>query len=212
MRNEVIIDPRIQIKEYEKYMDAPVAISVTGDFDESLAQAFTNALDITEQKALQSGQKILPITIDSYGGDVYALNSCMDAIRNIDPRLTIATINRGKAMSAGAILFTCGHQGYRYMYRNATLMYHSVSAGASGTVEDMEVSLDEAKRLHSDILKQASKNIGKKENFFDALIKKNRDKDLYLDAPTAVELGIANKIASPRFRVEVSMDIKFLDK
>lgn len=211
MRNEFIIDDRIHSKEIDKLMHLPVSVTLAGGFDEELGAAFRSALATAEQRALTSKQGILPIIIDSYGGDVYALNACVDAIKAVDPRLKIATICIGKAMSAGAILFTCGHNGYRYMTKNATLMFHGVRGEIGGTLEDIKVEAEEMQLLHNEMLKVASKNIGKKEKFFEELVKKNRDKDYFFRAEEAIALNIANKIGLPKFKIQLSYDIKFLD-
>ena len=119
------------IKEIE-LRKSPTIIRVN-KFDEDSAKKFA------EQMALahNTGQKVIPVVIDSYGGQVYSLMSMIASIKSSD--LPIMTVIEGKAMSCGAILFSFGSEGMRYMDKNSTLMIHDVSSGAFGKVEEMEV-------------------------------------------------------------------------
>lgn len=204
-------DPRILVNEVDKLILTPAAVSLHGDFCEETAAAFKRALAQAESRALETGQSIIPIEIDSYGGEIYSLMSCIDAIKALDKSITIATIVTGKAMSAGAILFTCGHEGFRYMSKNSTLMFHPASAGTEGTVQDMEISLDEAKRLNDLIMEIASKNINKPKDFLINMIRNKNNSNLYITANHAVNSGIANKIGIPRFALDVKYEIHFDD-
>ena len=85
-------------------------------FDEDSAADFANKMAM----AHNTGQGVIPIVIDSYGGQVYSLMSMISNIKAAE--LPIATIIEGKAMSCGAILFSFGTQGYRFMDPDATVM------------------------------------------------------------------------------------------
>ena len=63
-------------------------------------------------------------------------------------RIPVATIVQGKAMSCGAILFSFGAEGMRYMDPDSTLMIHDVSSMAWGKVEEVKVSAEETDRLN----------------------------------------------------------------
>lgn len=109
------------LKEPSLIDDLPVIIRLS-KFDESNAKAFSAAM----MKAQNTGQPVVPVIIDSYGGQVYSLMSMISDIKN--SRIPVATIVQGKAMSCGAILFSFGTDGYRYMDPDATLMIHDVSS------------------------------------------------------------------------------------
>ena len=85
------------IKEVE-LRKSPVIIRVN-KFDEDAAKKFDEQISL----AHNTGQKVIPVVIDSYGGQVYSLMSMISAIKHAD--LPIATIVEGKAMSCGAVLF-----------------------------------------------------------------------------------------------------------
>ena len=95
----------------------PIIIRVN-KFDEDSAKEFSAKMAL----AHNTGQKVIPIVIDSYGGQVYSLMSMISNIRMSE--VPVATIIEGKAMSCGAILFSFGEDGMRYMDKDATLMIH----------------------------------------------------------------------------------------
>ncbi|MAG25530.1 hypothetical protein CMI47_08120, partial [Candidatus Pacearchaeota archaeon] len=91
----------------------PIIIRVN-KFDEKSAKEFQESV----AQAHNTGQKVIPVTIDSFGGQVYSLMAMISAIKHAE--LPVATIVEGKAMSCGAILFSFGEQGMRFMDPDAT--------------------------------------------------------------------------------------------
>ena len=81
------------IKDIE-FKHSPVIIRVN-KFDEDAASEFAAKIGL----AHNTGQKIIPVVIDSYGGQVYSLMSMIAAIKASE--LPVATIVEGKAMSCG---------------------------------------------------------------------------------------------------------------
>ena len=86
------------IKEIELRKN-PIVIRVN-KFDEKASKEFDSQVAL----AHNTGQKVIPIVIDSYGGQVYSLMSMISAINHCE--IPVATIVEGKAMSCGAILFS----------------------------------------------------------------------------------------------------------
>src|ERR1019366_7005279 len=131
MQKYLSVDPRIRAKHTELIAD-PVIIRLKGTIYEEMADKFSSDMS----KSHDSGQPVIPVVIDSYGGDVYSL---LDMISHIQAsKIPVATIVEGKAMSAGAILFGFGWPGYRYMAEHATLMIHDISSGGWGKVEEIK--------------------------------------------------------------------------
>ena len=79
------------IKEIE--LRTPPQIIRVNKFDEKSAKEFQDQISL----AHNTGQKIIPVVIDSYGGQVYSLMSMIAAIRASE--LPVATNVEGKAMS-----------------------------------------------------------------------------------------------------------------
>lgn len=200
------IDPRTKIEDIDK-LDVPVGVQFTGDFTEESAAKFRSELNVAEYAARLSGQDIIPITIDSYGGDVYALMSCLDAVDACS--LPVATIVEGKAMSAGAFLFAYGKQGHRYVAPGATLMYHSAQYFAYGKHEEIKNSAKAIEFLQKRMFERVSKRIGKPLDWLDQKLMEQRHLDWYLSPEEAVELGFANHIGVPVMNVEIKMTHSF---
>ena len=190
-----------QIKELELRHN-PVMIRVN-KFDEDSAKDFTDKMAL----AHNTGQKVIPVIIDSYGGQVYSLMAMIGVIKA--SKLPVATVIEGKAMSCGAILFTFGEEGMRFMDKDATLMIHDVSSAAWGKVEEVKASADESERLNEKVYKMMARNCGHPDDFF---IKKVHDRgraDWYIDASEAKKLKIANHLRIPTLSVDVNLDMSF---
>ena len=189
------------IKEVE--LHKPPVIIVVNKFDEKTASDFRRAMSM----AHNTGQKIIPIIIDSYGGQVYSLMSMIAAIKASE--LPVATIVEGKAMSCGAILFTFGEEGMRYMDPNATLMIHDVSSMDWGKVEELKASAAEADRLNDKVYKMMAQNCGKRDDYFMKIVDKKKHADWFLDAAEAKKHNLANHLRLPTMNINVDVDIDF---
>ena len=187
------------IKEIE--LRKPPQIIRVNKFDEKSAKEFQDQISL----AHNTGQKIIPVVIDSYGGQVYSLMSMIAAIRASE--LPVATIVEGKAMSCGAVLFTFGEEGLRFMDPDATVMIHDVSSMDFGKVEELKASAAEADRLNSKIYTMMARNCGKKDDYFLKIVDKKKHADWFLDADEAKKHGLANQIRIPRLSINVSVAI-----
>jgi ATP-dependent Clp endopeptidase proteolytic subunit ClpP len=199
MKWTTTISPLIKEIELRKQ---PVIIRVN-KFDEESAAKFQ--LEVAQ--AHNTGQGIIPVIIDSYGGQVYSLMTMISAIKHSE--VPIATIIEGKAMSCGAVLFTFGAQGHRYMDQDATLMIHDVSSMDWGKVEELKAGAKEADRLNDKIYKMMALNCGKKEDYFLKIVDKKKHADWFIDANEAKKHGLANQLRVPKFNITVGVDIEF---
>ncbi len=188
------------IKEVEMRHN-PVIVRVN-KFNEEAAKKF----DLEVARAHNTGQKIIPVVIDSYGGQVYSLMSMISAIKHSE--LPIATIIEGKAMSCGAVLFSFGEEGLRFMDPNATLMIHDVSSMEWGKVEELKASATEADRLNKIIYTMMARNCGKKDDYFMKIVDKKKHADWFLDANEAKKYGLANQLRVPKITVDISVEIE----
>ena len=202
MKKYLEVDPRIKAKHCELGVD-PVVIRVKGTFNEDMAERFATEME----RATQTGQPVIPVVIDSYGGQVYSL---LDMISQIQTsKLPVATILQGKAMSAGGMLFIFGSPGYRYMADWATLMIHDVSSGTWGKVEEIKSSAEETERLHKLIFKMAAKHLGQKDDYFLKILHEKGHAEWYLTAKDAKKHGICDHIGVPEMTAKVSVDFLF---
>lgn len=187
------------IKDLElKY--EPVIIRVN-KFDEESAKDFCSAMSLAQN----TGQSVIPVIIDSYGGQVYALMSMIAAIKA--SKVPVATVVEGKAMSCGALLFSFGAEGMRYMDADATLMIHDVSSGAWGKVEELKADVREAERLNKKVYEMMAKNCGKEPGYFLDIVHSKGHADWYLDADEARRHNLANHARLPTLTATV--DVKY---
>lgn len=184
-----------QIKDL---LDQPIVIRVN-KFTEEAVKDFCQNFNL----AHQTGQSIIPIVIDSYGGQVHSLLAMIAEIENTP--LKVATVCVGKAMSCGAILLACGTVGLRFAGEHSTIMVHQVSAGSIGKVEDMKVSVKEADRLNKLIFEKMSKACGQKSNYFLNLLDTHKNTDWYLTSKNAKAYKIIDHIGVPTLKVNVSI-------
>mgnify|MGYP003150462243 CR=1 FL=1 len=189
------------LKEAELHKQ-PIII-VVNKFDEKSAADFRRAMSA----AHNTGQEIIPIIIDSYGGQVYSLMSMIAAIKASE--LPIATIVEGKAMSCGAVLFTFGEEGMRFMDRDATIMIHDVSSMDWGKVEELKASAAEADRLNDKIYHMMAQNCGKRADYFMKIVDKKKHADWFIDAEEAKKHNLANHIRLPSMKINIDVNIDF---
>lgn len=207
MRYTINVDPRIQIKDIENSCQIPVYIRFKGDFSEESASKFCEELQHAEDLCMKSGQEILPVVIDSYGGDVYALLSMLDMVEAC--KVKIATIVEGKAMSCGAVLFACGAEGYRFIAPNATVMIHEVSSFSFGKNEEIKSNAVETDRLNNKIMTMMARNCGKKDTYFSDIVHEKKHADWFLDSDECIKHNLANHVAIPRFTVDIKLEHRF---
>jgi ATP-dependent Clp protease, protease subunit len=179
---------------------SPVIIRVN-KFDEKSAKEFADKM----ASAHNTGQSVIPVIIDSYGGQVYSLMSMIATIKNSE--LPVATIVEGKAMSCGVILFSCGTEGYRYITEDATLMIHDVSSASWGKNSEIQASAEEVKRLNEKIYKILSANSNKSEKWFNKQLNEKGRADWFIESKEAIDLGLADKVGMPKLEINIKLDI-----
>ena len=193
-----IADVSNHIKAVELKVD-PIIIRVN-KFDEDSAKEFTSQMSMAQN----TGQSVIPIVIDSYGGQVYSLMAMISAIKA--SRVPVATIIEGKAMSCGAILFSFGAEGKRYMDPDATLMIHDVSSGAWGKVEEIKADAKEVERLNKKVYEMMARNCGKPSDYFLKMVHERGHADWYLDANEAKGHNLANELRIPTLTCKINLD------
>tara|TARA_R100001509_G_scaffold160277_1_gene127832 strand:- start:329 stop:931 length:603 start_codon:yes stop_codon:yes gene_type:complete len=193
------ISPLLKEVELRK---PPIIIRVN-KFTEESAKKFHQEMAM----AHSSGQKVIPVVIDSYGGQVYSLMSMISAIQAAD--LPVATIVEGKAMSCGAVLLSFGEQGMRFADPNATVMVHDVSSGGYGKIEELKADVKEAERLDEKIFTMMARNCGKKDDYFKKKVFNKKHADWFMDAEEAKKHGLVNHLRVPKLKIKVDVDIDF---
>ena len=187
------------IKEVE-LRQQPVIITVN-EFTEESVIKFNERMC----HAQNSGQQVIPIEIDSFGGQAYSLMAMISSIKT--SRVPVATIVHGKAMSCGAILASFGSEGLRFMDKDATMMIHDVSSFAFGKIEELKSDVREAERLNKKVYTMMARNCGKADDYFLNLIHDKGHSDWFLEAEEAKQHGLIDHIRIPEMKINVNVDI-----
>jgi len=199
VRKSLVIDPRIKAKP-DDILPLPVVVRVT-EFTEAAAKAFAEDLE----KAHHTGQPVIPVVIDSYGGVAYSL---LDMIAQIQvARLPVVTVAEGKAMSCGACLFAMGNM--RYAAPHATLMFHDVWGGAVGKIPEIKAGVAETERVRDLVYSLTARSIGQPADFFVKEFRARGNAEWYMTARQAKQLGIATHIGVPELVCEVGVKYRF---
>jgi ATP-dependent Clp endopeptidase proteolytic subunit ClpP len=199
----IIYTPSALLKEVKFRSESlPVVIRVN-KFDEKAAEEFSKEMAIAQN----TGQPVVPVIIDSYGGQVYSLMSMISDIQH--SRVQVATIVQGKAMSCGAILFSFGVEGRRYMDPDATVMIHDVSSMGWGKVEEIKADAKEVERLNQKVYKMMAKNCGHEEDYFLDIVHDKSHADWFLDAKECKRHKLANKLRIPEMKIGVKVEFDF---
>ncbi len=177
----------------------PAVIYINGDID---ASAYKN-LRLDLSACLDAQQELVPIIINSNGGFVSDGLAMADCILNYPYK--IATILQGNALSMGAVLFSCGCSGHRFISSAASVMIHQVLTYQGGKLADAKTSQEHAADLNTRVLQLLDKQCGKKQGYFMGKIKQRGNTDWYLTAQEAVNLGLASTVGIPNLIVKTNL-------
>ncbi len=139
--------------------------------------------------------KVIPIIIDSYGGNVHALFTMLDLIES--SHKPVATIAMGKAMSCGAILLAAGTKGYRFAAARSDIMIHEVSSAEFGKMADLDSGVKHTKKMNDDLFAFLASVSKKDKKFFLTKMKSMGNVDWFLTAQQYKTLGLIDHVGIP---------------
>ena len=138
------------------------------------------------------GYEPIDFLLSTNGGSASDMFAIYDVMREIRKDCEISTHGLGKVMSAGVLLLAAGSKGKRKIGKHCRVMIHSVIAGNSGTIHNLENEMNEVRetqKRYIDALKTETKMSSAQINKF-----LERHVDIYLSAEEAVKLGIADVV------------------
>ena len=164
-------------------------VFIGSEFNDHLANSITAQLLF-----LEADDPTTDITmyINSPGGSVSDCLAIYDVMNYIKP--DVKTVCIGMAASAAAFILAAGTKGKRYALANSRIMLHQVSSGASGHIEDMKISLNEADCLNNIMRNELSIMTGRSV----AQLKKDLDRDYYVGAEEAKKYGVIDEVLTSR--------------
>ena len=114
----------------------------------------------------------------------------------------VATYCVGQAASGAAVLLAGGTEGKRFALPHSRVMLHQPFGGVSGQISDIEIQAEEILRNRQMLNEILAEHTGKKIKQID----KDTDRDLFLDAETAREYGLVDKILTKRLAEETKIE------
>jgi ATP-dependent protease ClpP protease subunit/uncharacterized coiled-coil protein SlyX len=139
------------------------------------------------EKQIRAGATSLAVHIDSNGGLVAAGNNIVNYLQSCS--VPVKTINEGKAYSIASKIFLAG--GYRKMKPKSKIMIHNNwASGIQGDADDVQAAADHLAATEKQLRKEYATITGLNEDVIDGLMKS----ETYIDAETALSLGLAHEI------------------
>ena len=180
-------DTRMLYKRMEKHFYDTRSIYLWGVVDDKSAKDVVTKLLLLE--ADNSGKEI-KFYISSPGGSVTSGMVIYDMMKAVSS--PISTICMGLAASMGSILLSAGEKGKRYIFPHGEVMIHQPSLGGhiQGVSADMEIHAEQILRTKLMGAKILADNTGQTIE----RIKKDFERDYWMDAEKAIEYGIVDKI------------------
>jgi len=161
----------------------------TGTFDDSMLKDFMKFYS----EILKDGDKQAIIYIDSNGGNVRTANSMISIIENSG--IDFYTCALGSASSSALALLVSGKK--RFAAPRSRMLFHDVSTGAFGKVDEVKQQATESKELSKRYIKYFSSKTKKPASWWLATAKKKETKDFVFYPKTALKLGVIDRIGLP---------------
>jgi ATP-dependent Clp protease protease subunit len=133
-------------------------------------------------------EREIQMYINSPGGEIYSGLAVYDTMQMISN--PISTVAVGVTASFGTVLLTAGTKGRRYALPNATIHLHQPLGGAQGQATDIEIQTKQILRLRTLLNGILVKHTGKDLE----AIKRDTERDFYLEAKQAVEYGLVDQV------------------
>ncbi len=130
----------------------------------------------------------IQLYINSPGGSVYAGLGLYDTMQFVSP--DIATICTGMAASMAAVLMAAGAPGKRTALKHARIMMHQPSAGAMGQASDVEITVNEVRKIKQELYEVLATHTGQTIE----KIAKDSNRDYWMTAPEAKEYGLVDEV------------------
>lgn len=133
-------------------------------------------------------QRDIQMYINSPGGSVYAGMGVYDTMQYVTP--DVSTITIGVAASMAAVLMCAGAPGKRTALKHSRIMMHQPSAGAGGQASDIEITVNQVKRLKRELYEVVASHSGQDVEKIAA----DFDRDFWMTALEAKEYGLVDEV------------------
>ena len=130
----------------------------------------------------------IQLYINSPGGAVYAGLGLYDTMQFVTP--DIATICTGMAASMAAVLMAAGATGKRSALKHARIMMHQPSGGAMGQASDVEITVNEVRKVKHELYEILSNHTGQTIE----KVTKDSNRDFWMTAEEAKNYGLIDEV------------------
>lgn len=198
MLDYVEIDNRIKIQNAIELLKCDITIKVNR-FDEIAVSQFAAEF----RAAHESGQDIIPIIIDTLGGDIHGLFAMHDLIKSTNK--TVATIVLGKAFSSGAALLSLGDEGYRFASPKSCIMIHDTTLTSTDSLstEDVKSYSKYLNRTNNDVFNMMESNCGLEKGTILNMLRQRNSVDWFLTPYQAKQINLINRVKVPKLITKV---------
>lgn len=140
----------------------------------------------------ENPDKDIHLYINSPGGSVTAGMSIYDTMQFIKP--DVSTMVIGQACSMGAFLLAAGAPGKRFSVPNSRVMIHQPSGGAQGQATDIQIQAQNIQNTKEQLNRILATHTGQSYETIAA----DTERDNFMDAQTAMEYGLIDKVLEKR--------------
>lgn len=126
--------------------------------------------------------------INSPGGSVYSGLGVYDTMQFVTP--DVSTICIGVAASMASVLLAAGTKGKRAALKHSRVMMHQPSGAIGGQASDIEITVNEIRKLKGELYEIVSHHSGKSIE----VIAKDFDRDYWMTSLEAKEYGLVDEV------------------
>ena len=142
----------------------------------------------------ENSEQEISMYINSPGGSVYDGLGVYDVMNYI--KCPVATYVTGMAASMGSFPAQAGAPGKRYLMPRSITMIHQPSSGTKGKISDMEIDYLESMRIKKEMTELYVQHNSRGVTYDQ--FEKYMDRDKWITAPQAIDLGLADHIVTKR--------------
>ncbi|KAL1991585.1 hypothetical protein VTN49DRAFT_4893 [Thermomyces lanuginosus] len=170
-------------------------VCLNGEIDDTVSASIVAQLLFLEA---DNPEKPIHLYINSPGGSVTAGLAIYDTMRYIAS--PVSTICVGQAASMGSLLLCGGEPGKRYSLPHSSIMMHQPSGGRFGQATDIAIHAKEILRVRTQLNKIYERHLTGKKKLTLEEIDKMIERDYFMGAEEALELGIIDEILDQRIK------------
>ncbi|KAF2758122.1 hypothetical protein EJ05DRAFT_493046 [Pseudovirgaria hyperparasitica] len=166
-------------------------ICLNGEVDEATSASIVAQLLFLEA---DNPEKPINLYINSPGGSVTAGLAIYDTMTYI--RSPVTTICVGQAASMGSLLLCGGAPKSRFCLPHSSIMVHQPSGGYHGQASDIAIHAKEILRVRKQLNEIYQRHLTKEHSLDE--IEKFMERDYFMSAQDALEMGIVDRILTNR--------------